>query len=182
MQAKLAFLLTPIATTFAFAPHNLACHFLKVNGLVTKGGESTIALALFPESIQRLELQQGILSETHALILAAQENDISLEDSFQDDIDLFGDPTIRALVIGFGVLVILATLAKFFLNQMDSAIEKVLVDFESTMKKKYESRWNTIEANLDGLAEPERSQRLFEIMEGLEQSEPAFMEKVKREM
>ena len=182
MQVKLGLLFTPIAFSYAFTPHNLVCDFLKVNGILTKKGELPVALALFPESVQQWELQQGVLSEAQDLILAAKDNDMPLEDAFQDDIDLFGDPTVRALSIGFGVFVILATLAKFFLNQMDSAIEKVLLDFESTMKTKYEDRWATIEANLDGLTEPERSQRLFEMMERLEQSEPVFMEKVKREM
>jgi len=89
---------------------------------------------------------------------------------------------VQLLFAGFGVVVLLAILAKFFLNQMDAAIEKVLVDFESTMKRKYESRWVSIEAKLEGLSEPERSQKLFEIMEGLQQTEPMFMEKVNRDM
>ena len=46
----------------------------------------------------------------------------------------------------------------------------------------YATRWVSIDAKLEGLEEPQRSQRLFEIMEGLQQSEPAFMEKVNRNM
>ena len=103
------------------------------------------------------------------------------EDAFTDEIVLF-DPNIRLLAIGFGVVAILALGAKFFLNQMDAAIEKVLVEFETTMKEKYQSRWVSIEAKLDGFVEPERSQRLFSIMEQLQQSEPDFMAKVNRDM
>ena len=65
---------------------------------------------------------------------------------------------------------------------MDEAIEKVLVEFENTMKGKYPSRWVSMEAKLDGLVEPERSQRLFAIMEELQASEPQFMAKVNSEM
>ncbi len=106
---------------------------------------------------------------------------MGFEDAFQDDIVLF-DSTIQLLAIGFGVLVVLALAAKFLLNQMDSAIEKVLVEFETTMKGKYASRWVSIEAKLDGLVEPERSQRLFAIMEELQVSEPDFMAQVNRDM
>jgi len=104
-----------------------------------------------------------------------------IEDAFTDEIVLM-DPTIRLLLTGFGVVVVLAIAAKFFLSQMDSAIEKVLVEFETTMRRKYASRWVSIEAKLDGLVEPERAQRLFSIMEELNQSEPDFMAKVNRDM
>ena len=103
------------------------------------------------------------------------------ENSFNDEIVLM-DPTIRLLLTGFGVVVVLALAAKFFLNKMDEAIEKVLIEFENTMRSKYESRWVSIEAKLDGLDEPERSQRLFAIMEDLQQSEPEFMAKVNNDM
>ncbi len=130
------------------------------------------SLALFHENFH--------IQSTTSLILA--DKNIPLEDSFSDEIDFLGDSTVQLLFVGFGVVVVLAILAKFFLNQMDAAIEKVLVDFESTMKRKYESRWVSIEAKLEGLGEPERSQKLFEIMEGLQQTEPMFMEKVNRDM
>jgi 3-methyladenine DNA glycosylase AlkC len=65
---------------------------------------------------------------------------------------------------------------------MDSAIEKVLRDFESTMKKKYASRWVSIETKLKGLKEPDRSQKLFEIMEDLQKTEPDFYAKVNEDM
>ena len=103
------------------------------------------------------------------------------EDAFTDEIVLFDD-TIKLLVIGLAVVIVLAVGAKFFLNQMDAAIEKVLVDFENTMKTRYQSRWVSIEAKLDGLDEPERSQKLFLIMEQLQESEPDFMAKVNRNM
>ena len=117
-----------------------------------------------------------------SLVVSSNNNNVAFEDAFSDNVDVFGDSTIQLLFIGFGVLVILALAAKFFLNQMDSAIEKVLIDFESTMKEKYASRWVSIEAKIDGLNEPERSQKLFQIMENLQQTEPFFMEEVNKEM
>lgn len=104
---------------------------------------------------------------------------IGFENAFSDDIVLV-DSTIQKLGVGFGVLVILAVAAKFFLNKMDEAIEKVLVDFEKTMKRRYASRWVSIEAKLEGLEEPARSQKLFAIMEELQESEPQFMAKVNK--
>jgi uncharacterized Fe-S cluster-containing radical SAM superfamily enzyme len=65
---------------------------------------------------------------------------------------------------------------------MDDAIEKVLTEFEVVMKEKYQSRWVSIESKLDGLEEPQRSQRLFQIMENLQQTEPDFMDKVNKDM
>lgn len=111
----------------------------------------------------------------------ATPTSIGVENAFTDDVVLF-DSTVQLLLGGFVVFVVLATAAKFFLNQMDSAIEKVLVDFESTMKRKYASRWVSIEAQLDGLEEPKRSQKLFAIMENLQASEPEFMAKVNKDM
>lgn len=103
------------------------------------------------------------------------------ENAFQDEIVLF-DPTVQLFAIGFGIIVTLGIAAKFLTNQLDKAIERVLLEFEATMKSKYESRWVSIEAKLDGLVEPERSQKLFAIMEELQASEPDFMAQVNREM
>lgn len=107
--------------------------------------------------------------------------DKGIEEAFQDDIIYF-DSTIQLIGGAAIVLVLLAAAAKFFLDKMDEAIEKVLVDFERTMKDKYASRWVSIEAKLDGLQEPERSQKLFSIMEELQTSEPQFMDKVNKDM
>ena len=124
----------------------------------------------------------SIFIEPSLLISTNENKDVAFEDAFSDNVDVFGDSTIQLIFIGFGVLVTLALVAKFFLNQMDSAIEKVLVDFETTMRNKYASRWVSIEAKLDGLDEPERSQKLFQLMENLQQTEPFFMDEVNKEM
>ncbi len=117
------------------------------------------------------------------MILTSKQN-IALEDAFTDQINLnpFQDSTIQLILTSFGIMTLLAIIIKFFLNQMDNAIEKVLIDFESTMKSKYPSRWVSIEAKLNGLDDVKRSQRLFEIMEDLQVNEPDFMKKVNENM
>lgn len=103
------------------------------------------------------------------------------EDAFADDIVLF-DSTTQLFAIGFGVVIILGIAASFLSNQMDKAIELTLIEFEKTMKEKHQSRWVSMEAKLGGTVEPERSQRLFVIMEQLQESEPDFMARLNREM
>lgn len=112
-----------------------------------------------------------------SIILSMNAADGLPMDAFTDEI-VFFDDSIKVLLFSFTAFVVLALVAKFFLNQMDSAIEKVLNEFESTMKTKYASRWVSMEAKLKGLKEPERSQRLFEIMEELQKLEPEFYAKV----
>lgn len=164
----IAFILIQSFTTSAFVAPNA---FLSSAAPRVAVASSAMSLSNLPPSIL---LTDEMNSNTENV-------PVGFEDAFQDDIVLF-DSTIQLLAIGFGVLVVLALAAKFLLNQMDSAIEKVLVEFETTMKGKYASRWVSIEAKLDGLVEPERSQRLFAIMEELQVSEPDFMAQVNRDM
>ena len=169
---RLIAVLLPAAA--AFAPHSIVTN--PTSAIMRNPYQDPqTALAMLPN--------QNFMEWSNSIIISASaESDVAFEDAFTDEVDLFNDPTIRLLLVGFGVFVVLAVVAKSLLNQMDAAIEKVLVEFETTMKSKYASRWVSIEAKLEGLEEPQRSQRLFEIMEGLQQSEPAFMEKVNRNM
>lgn len=107
---------------------------------------------------------------------------VGLEDAFTDEFDVLSDPKIQTMFAGFGVFVVVALVAKSLLGRMDSAIAEVLSEFEETMRRNYASRWVSIEAKLEGLVEPERSQRLFEIMEGLQRDEPEFMAEVNQDM
>lgn len=153
--------LSELLSLSAFLPHQGFHHI-----------SSTISNPKNTGTIQPLSaLSPFLLSDV------ADNTPAAFEDAFNDDIVLV-DSTIQLLLAGFGVLVILALAAKFFLNKMDEAIEKVLVEFESTMKRKYASRWVSIEKKLEGLEEPERSQKLFAIMEQLQETEPQFMAKV----
>ena len=154
--------LSELLSLSAFLPHQQGFHHIS----------STISNQKITGTIQPLSaLSPFLLSDV------ADNTPAAFEDAFNDDIVLV-DSTIQLLLAGFGVFVILAVAAKFFLNKMDEAIEKVLVEFESTMKRKYASRWVSIAAKLEGLDEPERSQKLFAIMEQLQETEPQFMAKV----
>lgn len=101
--------------------------------------------------------------------------------SFTDEIMLF-DPLIQKILIFFGFAVIVLIALSFLGQKMDSAIESVLIDFENTMKKYYASRWVDIDKELEGLDATERSVKLLEIMERLQEKEPQFMEKLNRKL
>jgi hypothetical protein len=94
------------------------------------------------------------------------------------------DPTVRGMVGGLAVVVVLLLLAKFVFTQMDAAMETVLGEFETTLQEKYPNRWTKMEDQylLATLTEPERSQRLLQIMEQLQQEDPKFMAQVNQDM
>ena len=101
--------------------------------------------------------------------------------AFTDQVDLL-DPTVQKMALAVGLFVLFGLVLSSLVNQMDSAIEKVLTEFEATLKSRYVARWTRISAVIEGLDEPERSQKLFEIMERMEREEPDFLAKIKREM
>ena len=113
--------------------------------------------------------------------LISAADDIGIEEAFKDDIQ-FLDPTIKLELGIFGVVVLLLVAANALLGQMDSAIEKVLGDFERAMKSKYASRWIEIEEELDGLEGAQRTQKLGAIMERMQTEEPKLMERVNADM
>ena len=113
--------------------------------------------------------------------LISAADDIGIEEAFNDDIQ-FLDPTIKLELGIFGVVVLLLLAANALLGQMDSAIEKVLADFERAMKSKYASRWIEIEEELDGLEGAERTQKLGAIMERMQNEEPKLMERINADM
>lgn len=151
---------------------------LKQYALPSPSSSSTLLLFQLPQNVIPTDPSlPSVLIST-----SIDGTDVALEDAFTDQIDILGDSTVQLLVAGFGIFILLALIAKFFFNQMDDAIEKVLVEFESTMKNKYESRWVSIESKLKGLNDVERSQKLFEIMNSLQDAEPDLMEKVNKDM
>jgi hypothetical protein len=104
--------------------------------------------------------------------------DIPVEEAFQDTISFTNGP-VGALVAAFGVFVVLAVGLKAVMGQMDTAIEKVLSDFEATMKRYYPKRWKEIEeSSLEGLQGDARDFKLLQVMEELQQKEPEFMTRV----
>ena len=106
----------------------------------------------------------------------------SMEEApFTDQIDIL-DPTIQTLLGVFGIFILLAVAAKALFDQMDTAIGKVLVDFETTMRRGYSNRWEVIEKQLEGTSEEERPAKLFEIMEKLQREEPALMARINQDI
>lgn len=154
--------------------------FHAVNGFVLPKLKTNLHLVnenpSFIRASSSLTELNGLLNPTSTFLSNNAVEELQA-DAFTDEIVLFDD-TIKIILFSFTAFVVLALVAKFFLNQMDSAIEKVLIEFESTLKTKYASRWVSIEAQLKGLNEPERSQKLFVIMEEMQKKEPEFYAKL----
>ena len=109
------------------------------------------------------------------LVASASGDDIGFEEAFQDSIS-FTDGPVGVLVAAFAVFVVLAFGLKTVMTEMDSAIEKVLEDFEVRLKRYYPKRWETIEeTSLAGLSGDERDIKLLKVMEELQRDEPEFM-------
>ncbi|CAB9506788.1 expressed unknown protein [Seminavis robusta] len=111
-------------------------------------------------------------------IVPLDPTDIPLENAFQDSISLTDGP-VGILAGVFVLFIVLAVALKAVMGQMDSAIEKVLADFETTVKAYYPERWEKIEEEeLKGLAGDERDVQLLKVMEQLQVQEPEFMTQV----
>lgn len=102
--------------------------------------------------------------------------------AFSDSINLFDGPIL--IIFGvFGAIIAALVVIKLLGEQMDSAIEQVLVDFERTMKESYPQRWqNDIRPVLESLEGEERQQKLVKIMEDMQTDDPNFMSRVQEKM
>ena len=110
-------------------------------------------------------------------------SDIPMEQAFQDSIDFFDfSGPLGTILLASASVAALLLLLKSLTNQMDAAIEKVLLDFESTIKDNYPQRWDKIAAELDQLPNEERPAKLVSIMEQMQEEEPEFMTQVKEKM
>mmetsp|Transcript_8173 Transcript_8173/g.18976 ORF Transcript_8173/g.18976 Transcript_8173/m.18976 type:complete len:218 (-) Transcript_8173:31-684(-) len=130
---------------------------------------------------------QDIASAVSDSALAATAS--SSDAAFSDQIDFFGDPTIRTLFIVFGGVVVLLAALSALSKQVDAAIGNVVDDFEFVLSNnpEFRSNWEEIEAQLkvydnevDKVAM--RKQKLFEFMEEMEQTEPELMKKISAKM
>jgi hypothetical protein len=108
-------------------------------------------------------------------------DDITVDQAFSDSIVTFDGP-IRNMAIGFAVVVLVLAGLKVLTDQMDAAIEKVLVDYEATLKRFFPQRWELIAEQLVGLDGDERDIKLLALIEALQESDPAFMARVKEKM
>ena len=106
---------------------------------------------------------------------------IDEQEAFTDSIQ-YMDSTIATMVGVFGFVMIgLIGYKVLFIDPTDNAIQQVIVDFERTMMQNYPQKWNTdIRPQLTGL-EPgtmERQEKLIQIMESMERTDPEFMKRV----
>jgi len=123
--------------------------------------------------------------------IAAATSDASSEAAFTDQIDLFGDPTIQTIVLVFGGVVVLLAGLSVLSQKVDAAIESVIVDFETVLRTtpEFQSKWEEIELQVEeycnntvGDRDMKRKQKLVEIMEDLQEKEPALMGKISARM
>jgi len=120
----------------------------------------------------------------------ASSTDAPAVEAFTDQIDLFGDPTIRSLLLVAGGIVVLLAGLSVLSKKVDDAIENVVGDFETVLRTspEFRSKWmNEIEPQLEVYdrevdRDLKRKQKLFEIMEEMQQKEPALMEKINTKM
>ncbi len=131
--------------------------------------------ALFQQASTPLQLVGDFTSS----VLTA--DDIVTDQAFSDSIVTFDGP-IRNMAIGFAVVVLLLVGLKALTDQMDAAIEKVLVDYEATLKRFFPQRWELIAEKLVGLEGDERDVKLLALVEELQEKDPAFMARVKEKM
>ena len=106
---------------------------------------------------------------------------IAGDQAFSDSIVTFDGP-IRNMAIRFAVVILVLAGLKVLTDQMDAAIEKVLVDYEATLKRFFPQRWELIAEQLVGLDGDERDIKLLALIEALQESDPAFMARVKEKM
>lgn len=153
---------------------------LRVSQSMLSSSSTRSSLHALTPSFHDVDISSALSSATQSsmALIAAGADDIGLEDAFQDSIS-FTDGPVGVLVASFAVFVVLAVGFKAVMSEMDGAIEKVLQDFEASLKRYYPKRWESIEENsLAGLSGDERDIKLLKVMEELQRDEPEFMTKL----
>ena len=134
------------------------------------------------QPLQLSPFQDNPLS--YVTTLVAIDDDVafsSFDDAFQDQIT-FMDDSVKILVAVFGVVIAVLAVLSFVSSKVDDAIYQTLQDFEATMRQYFPQRWETIEAQLADLSPEERDVKLLQIMEEMQEKEPAVMNRVREKM
>jgi len=128
-------------------------------------------------------LPPAFLDNSNLILADDSSADIPIEQAFQDSVDFFdlSGPLGTILLATVGVVALLVLL-KSLTNQMDAAIEKVLVDYESSLKKISPQRWEEIAAELEKVPAEELPEKLVSIMEKMQEEEPELMSEIKEGM
>jgi hypothetical protein len=103
---------------------------------------------------------------------------------FVDEIN-FLDGTVLTMFGFFGVVITILIGLKLLTDKMDSAIEEVVTDFETTMKEYYPQRYqNDVQPLLVKNKDTDisRQETLVKIMEDYQTKDPEFMNRVKQKM
>mmetsp|Transcript_17073 Transcript_17073/g.26723 ORF Transcript_17073/g.26723 Transcript_17073/m.26723 type:complete len:183 (-) Transcript_17073:556-1104(-) len=111
------------------------------------------------------------------------------EEAFQDQVslsDLTSDPVMQASFAAAAIAIIILFVLKSVVTKMDDAVEKVAIDFDRVMKMKYKKKWERFmveEGDETALMdEGDRIQMIVEQMELYRDEEPAFYERVMRDI
>lgn len=181
-MSAIVLLLINAATTHAF-------QILRPTGAIirTVGGRHTHLGAVSLQSSGSFWISDEMDLATAA---APAEGAISAS-AFSDQIDYFGDPTVRILFLVFAGVVLLLSGLSIVSQKVDDAIESVIVDFESVLKTdpEFRSTWQDVQVQLEAYDAAEsdemllkRKQKLFAIMEELQETEPALMSRINSKM
>lgn len=143
---------------------------------------STTALSMLPQS-------QLFDTVNHIPSLLISEMETLPEEAFQDQVslsDITSDPVMQASFAAAGVAIIILFVLKSVVTKMDDAVEKVAIDFDRVMKMKYQKKWERfmVEEGDETAAmdEGDRIQMIVEQMEIYQKEEPAFYERVMRDI
>eukprot|EP00566_Odontella_aurita_P027778 CAMPEP_0113526870 /NCGR_PEP_ID=MMETSP0015_2-20120614/982_1 /TAXON_ID=2838 /ORGANISM="Odontella" /LENGTH=164 /DNA_ID=CAMNT_0000425245 /DNA_START=169 /DNA_END=663 /DNA_ORIENTATION=+ /assembly_acc=CAM_ASM_000160 len=137
---------------------------------------------LFPESeLTTVAMVPPQVTDAMPSLAIGQEGVGSDPTAFTDEISLLDGPIQTMLLAAVAVMAVLVAI-KSLGGAMDNAIGKVLEDFEETMKGTYPKRWEPMESELEGLEEPQRSEKLFKLMESMKTETPDFYDDVIKKM
>ena len=167
--AVVAAVLQPSAVVAFTTPH---AHLQKL---------STPILSLLPSQSQLFE------TVNHFPSLLTSET--LPEEAFQDQVsisDITSDPIMQASFAAAAVAIIILFVLKSVVSKMDDAVEKVAIDFDRVMKMKYQKKWERFMVEEGDetaiMDEGDRIQMIVEQMETYQQEEPAFYERVMRDI
>jgi hypothetical protein len=116
-----------------------------------------------------------------SLLVTVDEAVDNIDAAFSDSINAMDGP-IKIMIGTFGIVILVLVALKALAGQMDNAINQVLLEFETTLKRFHPQRWKTIEEQLEGLEGDPRDVKLLTMMEELQDTEPKFMAKVEEQM
>ena len=157
--------------------------FTVSTSLATPARYATVVSAL-PTAVVSMMPSANPANVLNALSLS--EVDPAVSDAFQDEIQ-FLDTPIQLMLGIFGVVVVVLAALSVISAKVDDAITQTLRDFEKTTRLAYPQKWQEIQAQLDEVGENNaasdaRDIKLLQIMESMQEKEPALMNRIRQKM